>query len=42
MPMLSLLGENHCQSWFGLDFDWIEVNYTTREPDLYKETLSEL
>ena len=22
--------------WFGLDFDWIKVNFSTREPDLYK------
>ena len=22
--------------WFDLDFDWIEVNFSTREPDLYK------
>ena len=24
------------QSWFGLDFDWIEVNYSTRETDFYR------
>ena len=24
------------QIWFDLDFDWIEVNFSTREPDLYK------
>ena len=23
--------------WFGLDFDWIEVNFSTREPDFYKK-----
>ena len=23
--------------WFDLDFDWIEVNFSTREPDLYKK-----
>ena len=23
------------QRWFDLDFDWIEVNFSTREPDLY-------
>ena len=22
--------------WFDLDFDWIEVNFSTREPDFYK------
>ena len=22
--------------WFDLDFDWIEVNFITREPDLYQ------
>ena len=25
------------QRWFDLDYDWIEVNFITREPDLYKE-----
>ena len=25
------------QSWFDLDFDWIEVNFSTRGPDLYKK-----
>ena len=25
------------QQWFDLDFDWIEVNFRTREPDLYKK-----
>ena len=24
------------QHWFDLDFDWIEVNFSTREPDFYK------
>ena len=24
------------QRWFDLDFDWIEVNFSTREPDFYK------
>ena len=24
------------QLWFDLDFDWIEVNFITREPDFYK------
>ena len=24
------------QRWFDIDFDWIEVNFRTREPDLYK------
>ena len=28
------------QRWFDLDLDWIEVNFSTREPDLYKETIS--
>ena len=23
------------QRWFDLDFDWVEVNFSTREPDLY-------
>ena len=23
------------QRWFDIDFDWIEVNFSTREPDLY-------
>ena len=24
------------QRWFDLDFDWTEVNFSTREPDFYK------
>ena len=24
------------QHWFDLDFDWIEVNFSTREPGFYK------
>ena len=24
------------QRWFDLDFDWIEVIFSTHEPDLYK------
>ena len=24
------------QRWFDLDFDWIEVNFSTSEPDFYK------
>ena len=28
------------QRWFDLDFDWIEVNVSTREPDLYKKKIS--
>ena len=24
------------QRWFDLDFDWIEVNVSTHEPDFYK------
>ena len=23
------------QRWFGLDFDWIEENFSTHEPDFY-------
>ena len=25
------------QRWFDLDFDWIELNVSTREPDFYKK-----
>ena len=25
------------QGWFDLDFDWIEENFSTREPELYKK-----
>ena len=25
------------QRWFDLDFDWIEVNFSTCEPGLYKK-----
>ena len=25
------------QRWFDLDLDWIEVNFSTSEPDLYKK-----
>ena len=25
------------QLWFDLDLDWIEVNFSTRGPDLYKK-----
>ena len=25
------------QRWFDLDFDWIEVNFSIREPDFYKK-----
>ena len=25
------------QRWFDLDFDWIELNSSTREPDFYKK-----
>ena len=28
------------QQWFDLDLDWIEVNFSTRKPDFYKETFS--
>ena len=24
------------QCWFDIDFDWIEVYFSTREPDFYK------
>ena len=24
------------QQWFDLDFDWIELNFSTLEPDFYK------
>ena len=23
--------------WFDLDFDWIEINFSTREPDFYRK-----
>ena len=26
------------QRWFDLDLDWIEVNFSTRDPDSYKKT----
>ena len=26
--------------WFDLDLDWIYINFSTREPDFYKETFS--
>ena len=25
------------QRWFYIDFDWVEVNFSTREPYLYKK-----
>ena len=25
------------QCWFDLDVDWIEENFSTREPDFYKK-----
>ena len=28
------------QHWFHIDFDWIEVNFITCEPDFYKENIS--
>ena len=28
------------QRWFGLDFDWIEVKFSTRETDLLKKNQS--
>ena len=28
------------QRWFDLDFDYIEVNFSTREPDLYNKSFS--
>ena len=30
------------QRWFDLAFDWIEVNFSTRETDLYKKPFSDL
>ena len=27
------------QLWFDFDLDWIDMNFSTREPGLYKETL---
>ena len=27
--------------WFYHDFDWIEINFSTSDPDLYKQTFSE-
>ena len=28
------------ERWFDLGFDWIEVGFSTREPDFCKETFS--
>ena len=28
------------QRWFDIDLDWIEVQFSTREPDFYKKTVS--
>ena len=28
------------QRWFDIDFDWIVVNFSTREPDFCKETFT--
>ena len=25
--------------WFDLDLDWIDINFSTREPDFYKKLL---
>ena len=25
------------QLWFDIDLDWIEINFSTREPDFYKK-----
>ena len=25
------------QLWFDLDLDWIDINFSTREPDFYKK-----
>ena len=25
------------QRWFDLEFDWIEVNFSTRKPDFYRK-----
>ena len=27
------------QRWFDIDFDWIDVNFSTREPNFYKEKI---
>ena len=27
------------QRWFDLEFDWIEVNFSKREPDFYKKII---
>ena len=29
--------QGQSQRWFNLDFGWIEVNFSTREPDFYKK-----
>ena len=29
------LGDSTSHHWFDLDFDWIEVNFSTRDPDFY-------
>ena len=28
------------QLCFGLDLNWVDINFSTREPDFYKETIS--
>ena len=30
------------QRWFDLDLDWIEVNFSTSEPDLYKKLFRDM
>ena len=34
--------QGHCaisQRWFDLEFDWIEENFSTHEPDFYRKPL---
>ena len=33
----SIQSKARSQRWFDLDLDWIEVNFSTREPDFYKK-----
>ena len=35
--MKSQYQSGRSQRWFDLDFGWIEENFSTREPDLYKK-----
>ena len=35
---LKLQGQSaRSQHWFDLHFDWVEANFSTREPDLYRK-----